>query len=75
MPIMSGYEATMKQRQREGILGLPRIPILAMTAQAMEGDKEACFQAGMDGYVSKPINVVNLFSEIRKLIGSSATQM
>jgi two-component system sensor histidine kinase/response regulator len=54
MPEMDGLEATMKLREREKITGHHQ-PVVAMTALAMKGDRERCFEAGMDGYLSKPI--------------------
>ncbi|HJT99738.1 MAG TPA: diacylglycerol kinase family protein, partial [Actinomycetes bacterium] len=63
MPEMSGLEATVAIRQREkGTSG--HIPIIAMTAHAMEGDREKCLTAGMDQYVTKPIDQKRLFEVI-----------
>lgn len=63
MPVMDGMEATLAIRMRERDSG-KHIPIIAMTASAMVGDKERCLEAGMDGYVSKPLDVKELFSVI-----------
>ena len=63
MPVMSGLEATEAIRQRESKTGL-HVPIIAMTAHAMEGDRERCLSLGMDGYVSKPVSVKELLQAI-----------
>jgi CheY-like chemotaxis protein len=57
----------MAIRQREKTCG-SHLPIIAMTANAMKGDKELCLQSGMDGYVSKPLSVNNLFAVIEALL-------
>ncbi|MFI5395392.1 MAG: response regulator [Candidatus Binatia bacterium] len=65
-----GLEATAQIRQREtqgAAPGRPRIPIIAMTAHAMQGDDERCLAAGMDGYVSKPIDAQRLLRTIESL--------
>ena len=67
MPEMDGYEATRVIRQREARTGA-RIPIVAMTANAMESDRERCLVAGMDDYVSKPVQPKELGTTLQKWI-------
>ncbi len=55
MPIMDGYEATRKLREYEEDKPFGRLPVIAMTANAMEGDRDKCLDAGMDDYVAKPV--------------------
>jgi CheY-like chemotaxis protein/HPt (histidine-containing phosphotransfer) domain-containing protein len=64
MPEMDGFEATLRIRNS----GMPYqdIPIIAMTAHALKGDREKCLEAGMNDYVSKPINADELFNVIQK---------
>jgi two-component system, sensor histidine kinase and response regulator len=66
MPEMNGFEATAAIRQTE--TAGPRLPIIAMTAHAMKGDRERCLASGMDGYVSKPVSKGELESAIRELV-------
>jgi PAS domain S-box-containing protein len=68
MPIMSGYAATAILRERGCV-----IPIIAITANALKGDREKCLEAGMDDYVSKPIEREILAGVLRKWIGATST--
>ena len=70
MPGMNGLEATAAIRKREG--GATRVPIIAMTAFAMEKDRERCLDAGMDGYLSKPISAAEMLAMVEKAAGGPA---
>ena len=66
MPHMDGLEATVRLRGLDS--DRADIPIVAMTANALKGDDERCRAAGMDGYVSKPIDAVALFAELERVL-------
>jgi len=70
MPEIDGYEATAVIRTKEKHAGT-HIPIIAMTAHAMKGDRERCLEAGMDDYVSKPVRAKQLFEIIEALLGTA----
>jgi CheY-like chemotaxis protein len=73
MPEMDGLEATRSIVAMESNVR-PHVPIVAMTAHAMKGDRIHCENAGMDGYVSKPINLTDVLAEIarvKRMTGSS----
>ena len=67
MPNMDGYEATRLIRAGESQTG-EHVPIIAMTAHAMTGDRDRCLQAGMDGYVAKPVYARNLQAAIGEVM-------
>ncbi|TWI06066.1 signal transduction histidine kinase [Luteimonas cucumeris] len=60
MPVIDGYTATRRWRQHETALGTSRLPIVAMTANAMAGDRQKCLDAGMDDYLAKPVTRAQL---------------
>lgn len=66
MPEMDGYEATKLIRKKEKAGNQNRLPIIALTASAMEEDRNLCFDAGMDDYISKPVNKQNLINVLKK---------
>jgi signal transduction histidine kinase/ActR/RegA family two-component response regulator len=64
MPVLDGIDATRRIRARERTTGQRRLPILALTANAMEGDESACLAAGMDGYIAKPVSLTDLATSL-----------
>nr|WP_083490153.1 hybrid sensor histidine kinase/response regulator [Stenotrophomonas daejeonensis] len=73
MPVLDGYGATRRWREHEAATGAPRLPIIAMTANAMAGDRQRCLDAGMDDYLSKPIVRDNLQACLQRWCQGSAT--
>lgn len=69
MPGMNGYEATTAIREREKMTG-GHIPVIALTANAIKGDRERCLEAGFDDYVSKPIRTQELAQAIERIAGA-----
>ena len=67
MPVLDGYAATTKLRQMD-----IHVPVLALTAHALDGDRERCLQAGCDDYLSKPVNRTTLIDKCNKLLNTSA---
>ena len=67
MPAMDGFEATRIIREKEKNSGA-HIPIIAMTAHAMEGDRERCLEAGMDAYIAKPIRATDLYDTLETTV-------
>ena len=70
MPEMDGYETAQKIRELEKSQNLAHTPIVAMTAHAMQGDRELCLAAGMDGYISKPVDTGKLKNMLEQVIQS-----
>ena len=68
MPEMDGLEATITIRECEKATGT-HIPIIAITANAMTGDRDKCLAAGMDEYISKPVDVAKLYDALNRLTG------
>jgi signal transduction histidine kinase/AmiR/NasT family two-component response regulator len=79
MPGLNGFETTQEIRRREAssqaadsLIRSPRTPIIAMTARAMHGDRERCMEAGMDGYITKPINPKEFFDVLEQSLQINA---
>ena len=73
MPELDGLEATAEWREKEKTRG-DHTPIIAMTAHAMQGDRERCLAAGMDGYVSKPFHAEEIFPIIQQVLAEAGSR-
>jgi CheY-like chemotaxis protein/HPt (histidine-containing phosphotransfer) domain-containing protein len=73
MPVKDGYTATREWRDYEGAHRLPRLPIIAMTANAMAGDRQRCLDAGMDDYLSKPVDKSQLEETLKRWLQRGAS--
>jgi signal transduction histidine kinase/ActR/RegA family two-component response regulator len=69
MPVLDGVEATLAIRDREAKLGLARTPVVALTAYAMQGDRERFLAEGLDDYVTKPVQTEDLLRALRRVWG------
>jgi len=70
MPVLDGYQTIRRIREKPSLAGLP---VLAVTAYAMQGDKERILSSGFDGYMSKPIDPKLLYQELDRLLSKKAT--
>ena len=78
MPVLDGYSATRQIRELEQLpahAGRPHTQIIAMTANAMRGDREKCLAAGMDDYISKPVRLEVLQAALSRVVGLTAVQI
>src|SRR5262249_14994453 len=67
MPELDGFQVVAAQRQREQDTGR-RLPVIALTARAADGERERCLQAGMDDYLAKPVRAAELFAAIDRVV-------
>ncbi len=70
MPRLNGWDLTTRLRAREAALGLDRLPIVGLTANALQGERERCLALGMDGYLSKPLQLEGLRQVLDEVLGT-----
>jgi PAS domain S-box-containing protein len=75
MPVLDGYQATRKIRSKESAVTNSEIPIIAMTANAMAGDRQKCLDAGMNDYLSKPIEADKVINMLKKWLPNESTEI
>jgi CheY-like chemotaxis protein len=68
MPELDGFEATRRIRRADSGVHDPAVPVIAMTANAMKGDRDACLAAGMDDYVAKPVKADDLAAAMQRAL-------
>jgi CheY-like chemotaxis protein len=73
MPEMDGFEATAAIRREPGLAG--RVPIVALTANAMQGDRERCLEVGMNDYVTKPVDVGRLAAALQRWLPANVAAL
>ena len=73
MPELDGYSATRRIREHDSGVLWQQVPIIAMTAHAMKGDREHCLEAGMDDYIAKPVEARTLVSAVERWLGTAET--
>lgn len=70
MPILDGFHATLKIREKEKVTGIPRTPVVALTASATKEYQQKCFSVGMDDFLSKPFTKTMLARILKRWIGT-----
>ena len=66
MPVLDGYEATVQIRKRERDRNAAHLPIIAVTANTMSGDRQHCLEIGMDDYISKPFQIEDVIRKMKE---------
>ena len=74
MPVLDGWQATRRWRLQERATGAARTPIIALTANAVAGDRERCIDAGMDDYLAKPFEMTALSLLMAQHVGAAGAE-